>query len=118
MMVMAGVCCWFLQNWLGQAYLRYQQAFQQQASKRLDEFFVFVDPAQLWFANIASCVVLTAIVYVLTGGFAWGMLAGIAGLLLPGYGVGQIRKRRMQRFDEQLPDLLQALAGALRAGAG
>src|SRR5690606_24880153 len=48
MAVVAGVCCWFLQKWLGKAYVRYQQAFKKRASERLDEFFLFVDPAQLW----------------------------------------------------------------------
>src|SRR3546814_8645364 len=44
--------------------------------------------------------------------------SGVTGLLVPQYVIGRIRKLRLQRFDEQLPDLLQALAGALRAGAG
>jgi len=39
-------------------------------------------------------------------------------LLAPQYGIRRLRARRLQRFDQQLPDLLQALSGALRAGAG
>lgn len=118
MAVVAGVCCWFLQKWLGKAYVRYQQAFKKQASERLDEFFLFVDPAQLWLANIALCMVLMALVYVLAGSGVLSVFSGVMGLLVPQYGIGRIRKLRLQRFDEQLPDLLQALAGALRAGAG
>src|SRR5690606_6152700 len=116
--VVASVFCWFLQKWLSKAYVRSQRAFHKQASERLDEFFLFVDPAQLWLANLALCMVLMAIVYMLTSGVALTLFSGATGLLLPQYGIGRVRKRRIQRFDEQLPDLLQALAGALRAGAG
>ncbi|NYT85856.1 type II secretion system F family protein [Pollutimonas harenae] len=116
--ILFGVCCWFLQKWLSKAYVRYQRAFQRQTSERLDEFFLFVDPAQLWMANLSLCTVLIAVVYGLTGGVAWAVLSGVISLLLPQYGIGRLRKRRVRRFDEQLPDLLQALAGALRAGAG
>src|SRR5690606_42092556 len=98
--VLVGVCWWFLQKWLGQAYVRYQRAFQQQASKRLDEFFLFVDPAQLWLANLAICLVLMAIVYGLTGGVVMAVVSGVSGLLLPQYVLGRMRRRRLLRFDE------------------
>lgn len=116
--VLVGMCWWFLQKWLGVVYVHYQQAFQKQASKRLDEFFLFVDPAQLWLANLAICLLLMAVVYGLTGGLVMTVVSGASGLLLPQYVIGRLRRRRLQRFDEQLPEMLQALAGALRAGAG
>src|SRR3546814_1669564 len=63
-------------------------------------------------------MVLMAVVYVLAGSGVLSAFSGVTGLLVPQYVIGRIRKLRLQRFDEQLPDLLQALAGALRAGAG
>src|SRR3546814_16254177 len=65
--VVAGVCCWFLQKWLGEAYVRYQQAFKKHERDRLDELFLFVDAAHLWLDSNALCTVLIAGVYVQAG---------------------------------------------------
>ncbi len=118
MAVLAGVCCWFLQKWAGAGYERYRHTFKKHTSERLGEFFLFLDPAQLWFANLALCMMLMAAVYALTGLSVVAVLSGALGLIAPQYGIGRIGRRRLRRFDEQLPDLLLALAGALRAGSG
>lgn len=112
------VLVWFAQIAIKSAYRRYQHAFEKEARARSSEFFLFLDPAHLWLTNIAVCAGLVFIIYAVTG-IAW--LAGTAGLLvllMPQYAIAQLRHRRKRRFDEQLPDLLLALAGALRAGSG
>lgn len=116
--VIAGVGSWFFQSMAGRAYKRYQHAFKKEASERLSEFFLFLDPAQLWVANLALCAAAMALVYVLTGLGVLAALSGAMALFAPQYGLKKLRQKRLQRFDEQLPDLLQALSGALRAGAG
>ena len=68
-------------------------------------------------AGIAlACGVATAVVgYSILGvtGAAGGL---VLGFLLPTIFQGQKRKRRRSKINDQLPDLLQTLAGGLRAG--
>lgn len=116
--VVVGVASWLVQGWFRLAYRRYQLAFQREAKARLSEFFLFFDPAQLWSLNLILCGGLALVVYILSGSL-WlsGLVAGLS-LIAPQAAIAGLRRRRLARFDEQLPDLIQALAGALRAGSG
>src|SRR5690606_27931877 len=88
------------------------------ARLQLSEFFLFIDPMQLWVANLMLCVVAAALAAALTGSLV-AVLAAVAGcVLLPRRWLGHLRRQRLRRFDAQLPDALLALASALRAGAG
>ena len=117
-MILAGLACWVLQGWIGAAYRRYRSAFSRQVTAGMSEFFLFLDPAQLWLANLFGCAALALFCY-LASGMAWLAVAlGAMALLVPQYLVAAMRRRRLRRFDEQLPDMLRALASALRAGSG
>ncbi|CAM5400695.1 type II secretion system F family protein [Eoetvoesiella caeni] len=109
---------WLAQGWLVRAFRSYRSSFQQQARDRLEEFFLFLDPGQLWAANLVSCGGLVAALYVLTGNVWLVLLVGVAMLCAPRLILRRLRRKRLARFDEQLPDLLLSLAGALRAGSG
>lgn len=112
------VFCWFVQRWLLYRYASYQKTFKRQASQGMSEMFLFLDPGQVWSASLGTSAVVAVFAYALTGG--WLMPAVIAGALLltPQYILVGLRRRRLQRIDQQLPDFLLALAGALRAGSG
>lgn len=112
------VISWLLQRATARAYVNYRQAFQAHASARLGEFFLFLDPAQLWFFNLMCCLGLVSLVWLFSGIFWLAAAAGVVLMFVPQYGITRYRQRRLRRFDEQLPDLLLALAGALRAGSG
>lgn len=117
-MVLAALACWVLQGWALAAYRRYRSAFSRQVAAGMSEFFLFLDPAQLWLANLCGCVALALFCY-LVSSLAWLAAAvGAAALLVPQCAVVAVRRRRLRRFDEQLPDMLRALASALRAGSG
>src|SRR3546814_8209220 len=68
---------WFLQQSLGSAYARYRQAFKQQASDRMGEFFLFLDPTQLWLANLVACIAIVVVSYAVLGAI-WPCLAACA----------------------------------------
>lgn len=116
--VAAAVMAWFIQRGMRTALLRYRQAFTQTARLQLSEFFLFIDPMQLWVANLVLCIVVAVLAAILTGS-PIAVLAGVAGcIFLPRRWVRHLRRQRLRRFDAQLPDALLALASALRAGAG
>jgi tight adherence protein B len=118
MIVLVAVLAWIAQDWTNRAYQYYQTAFEKEAKARLSEFFLFFDPAQLWLANVILCTGLMAAIFVVSGAPWLAGCAGLLALVMPQYIIARLRRRRLARFDEQLPDVLLALAGALRAGSG
>lgn len=116
--VVASITFWFIQVSATRGYARYQRSFTARASKDLADMFLFLDPAQVWFAALSICVFLAFVIYIFTDSLAVAAVVSGLMLLLPTYVLGWARRRRLQRLEQQLPDLLLALAGALRAGSG
>ncbi|MFA5596404.1 MAG: type II secretion system F family protein [Pusillimonas sp.] len=114
----AGVVAWIAQGWFIEAFARYREAFRDQADVRLAEVFLFLDGRQLWVLNVLVCTGAGLVVGLLSGQWVLAVVAGLCTLGLPTWLVRRARARRRARFDAQLPDLLLALAGALRAGSG
>lgn len=109
---------WYAFDRLMRAYREYELRLKDEARIQLDEFFLFLDPAQLWLALTLGCGLVGVFVFWISG--QWWLATGVAamGLFAPRMALQRVRRQRSQRFDRQLPELLQALAGALRAGSG
>ncbi|WP_368641795.1 type II secretion system F family protein [Castellaniella ginsengisoli] len=111
------IAWWLLERAQG-AWMRYEDRLRDETRRTLDASFLFLDMAQLQPA--AACLGLVAMLAAAwLAGRWWGVLPVLAGLLCaPPLILRHVRLRRARRFDSQLPELVQALAGALRAGAG
>src|SRR5699024_5297959 len=80
--------------------------------------FLFLDPARIWGAGLAGGVLLAVFALVLGGPWWVAIVMMLMAVGLLQFGLRWLRYRRLRRLDEQLPDLLLALAGSLRAGTG
>lgn len=115
------MCCvailaWHAQGWFAPALRRYRELYTQDAGVRLSEVFLFIDPAQLWAAAVACAVLAAGLALSLTGsGVVAALSAGLASRV-PRWTVDRLRRRRADRFEQQLPMALLMLASALRAG--
>ncbi|MDX3895761.1 type II secretion system F family protein [Pusillimonas sp.] len=117
--LVAGVAAaWLMQRWLPHGFVQYRDAFTRTAQNRLGEFFLFLDPASLWQANLLACAAVFIVIAVVSASPGLALAAAAVVLAAPRWALIYLRKRRQTRFDEQLPDLLLALSGALRAGSG
>lgn len=88
------------------------------AGQDLAELFLFVDPAR---AARASAIALLAVplLGVAAGAPAWLIVTlWIGALVAPRAVSARLRRRRRRRIATQLPDAADALASALRGGAG
>lgn len=108
---------WLVQRWLPHGFARYRNAFTKTAEHRLSEFFLFLDPVSLWRANLLVCGVVFACVVAFSGSPWLALAASAVVLAAPRWALAYVRKRRQLRFEEQLPDMLLSLAGALQAGS-
>jgi tight adherence protein B len=97
---------------------RYQEAFTEQARFNLADMFLFMDTSHLWRVNAVGLVVVPVLLWLLTGNaLIVGMaLAVIA--ILPKKLYAWLRQRRIDKIQQQLPDGLLMVAGAMRAGLG
>lgn len=95
----------------------YRATFTESASANMADMFMFVDATRLFYMNLAAIVVLPALVWVLTGDVLSAVVVAGALIVLPGFFYRVMRKQRLKRFEQQLPDGLLLLSGAMRAGA-
>ncbi|WP_322999729.1 type II secretion system F family protein [Castellaniella sp.] len=122
LIVLIGACAavgaWLLLGRLLRLWRDYDHRLQDETRRTLDASFLFVDAAQLrplWW--MAGALILLVAAWL--AGRWWGIAPVLLGLAMaPPLVLRQMRQRRLRQFDEQLPEFMQALAGALRAGAG
>jgi tight adherence protein B len=114
----AGLLTWFLIQIGTDTLARYKSTFTARAKFQAQEFFLFIDPRQLFVANIAFMAMGGTVVWIFTGSLVLGLAAFASLALMPRYLYAWMRKKRLLKFEEQLPDALMMIAGGMRAGAG
>ena len=95
----------------------YKETFTSSASSNTADMFLSVDPNQLFVLNLCAMVVLPVLVWFITGDIAATLTMLAIIILLPAFVYRSIRKKRLKRFEKQLPDGLAMISGAMRAGA-
>ncbi|WP_269532033.1 type II secretion system F family protein [Chitinimonas sp. BJYL2] len=103
---------------LVQGYLSRQRATIEHAtSNTLADMFIFLDPQQMFRYNVALTCILPPLVWILFGNPVLAVGALIATVFVPKWSVGFLARRRLKRLEQQLPDALLMVSGAMRAGA-
>jgi tight adherence protein B len=114
----AALLTWFAMDVGTATMVRYRESFTRKTSFQVREFFLFIDPSKLFIANLGIMVVGGLLVWLISGS-VWLVIPMIGALaLLPRFLYAVMRKRRLTQFEQQLPDALMLLSGALRAGVG
>jgi len=113
----AAMLTWFLVD-LGTVTLaKYRAQFTETAKFQAQEFFLFIDPQKLFLANFAIMLMGAVLVWVTTGSMILAVPTFFALALMPRLIYAWLRKRRLRKFEEQLPDALMMISGGLRSGA-
>lgn len=85
---------------------------------RLSEMFLFIDSSRLYVMSIALVMLVGIGVWLATGALVLGAAAAILMAYVPKIVLRKLKERRLLKLETQLPDALQVMAGALRAGIG
>lgn len=96
---------------------KYRATFTTQAKFQAQEFFLFIDPRKLFAFNLAIIAMACVLVYLLTSSLFMLPVTMAVLLMMPRFIYAYIRKRRLEKFEEQLPDALLLVSGGMRAGA-
>jgi len=109
---------WFVISQKSEKFLdNYRETFTSTASSNMADMFLFVDPNQLFIINIIAIVVFPTLVWLVTRDIPATLAMFAIIILMPALIYRSIRKKRLQRFEAQLPDGLAMISGAMRAGA-
>lgn len=111
-------CLWLLVLQKGQKVLsEYKETFTSTASSNMADMFMFIDPNRLFTFNIIAIVVLPLLTWLVTRDTPATLAVLIMVVLLPAWVYRSMRRKRLKRFEVQLPDALSMVSGAMRAGA-
>lgn len=87
------------------------------AKADLEGMFIFTDANRIMAINLAVLILLPVVTWMLTGNLVLVLLCVVLAFVAPRFVVRHIRRRRLRQFEQQLPDALMMITGALRAGA-
>ncbi|MCH7697083.1 MAG: type II secretion system F family protein [Proteobacteria bacterium] len=95
----------------------YKDTFTSTASSNMADMFLFIDPNRLFLINVAAIIVLPVLIWIISRDIPATLAVLVMAILLPSMVYKSMRKRRLSRFERQLPDALAMISGAMRAGA-
>lgn len=95
---------------------RYRQVFTERTHFSLRELFLFVEPQKLFALSLGFMLLVGALAWMFSGSVFLAALAVVAAAFIPRLAIGFLRKSRLEKLEQQLPDTLLMLAGGLRAG--
>jgi tight adherence protein B len=114
----AGLLAWFAIDVGASTMARYRASFTERTHFQAQEFFLFIDPKKLFIAHLGAMSIGAVLVWLASGSGWLAIPAFFTLALLPRWLYAALRARRLRLFEEQLPDALTMLSGALRAGLG
>jgi tight adherence protein B len=92
----------------------------QQASMAADALqgmFIFTNAQKMQSLYLGALILLPVVAWLITGSPVVVGVCVIGAFIAPRWMVGVLQRRRLEKFEQQLPDALLMIVGALRAGA-
>jgi len=108
---------WIVMQGANTILARQKSALETSTKTTLADMFIFLDPTQIFYYNVAALVILPTLVWLFTNNPVFVTFTAVATLVLPKYYIKSLSTKRLKRFEEQLPDALLMVSGAMRAGA-
>jgi tight adherence protein B len=112
----AALLAWFAIDFSVNGFARYREAFTKSAKFHLSDMFLFIDPGMLFIANVGIVLLGGFVAWIVSGTAIVTVPVMCALVFLPRWLYARMRRRRLKKFEQQLPDALMMLAGGLRAG--
>lgn len=95
----------------------YQSKFTRSAELDMADMFIFSSGRQLFVVNLILLVLLPLLLHALFQITVVTIGGALVALLVPRMLLAHLRKQRLQKFEEQLPDAFALLSGSLQSGA-
>jgi len=99
-------------------YVAGKRGFTMLIHERLERASLPLRAVEFIYFHVLAVIAVGVLVQVLTGTFALSLLFVVVATIGPLIALDAMAVRRKRAFEEQLPEILQLLAGSLRAGWG
>jgi tight adherence protein B len=113
----AFIIIWLVMQAARAVLARQRSDLEKSTRTTLADMFIFLDPTKIFYYNVIALVVLPTLVWMFTNNPVFVTFSAIATLIMPKLWIKRLAVQRMKRFEEQLPDALMMVSGAMRAGA-
>ncbi|MFC0253904.1 type II secretion system F family protein [Massilia consociata] len=111
------VLIWMTLHFGSRWFARRQERTAVSAATELEGMFIFTDSNRIMVINLAVLILLPVLAWFATANLLLVGACMALAFVAPRYVVRYIARRRLREFEQQLPDALLMLTGALRAGA-
>jgi len=108
---------WMVLHFGSRWFSRRQERNARSAASELEGMFIFTDSNRIIVLNVGGLILLPVLAWFATGNLLLVGACMVAAFIAPRYIVRYIARRRLREFEQQLPDALLMVTGALRAGA-
>lgn len=95
----------------------YRRKFSASAEVELADMFIFASGHQLFIVNLMLLVLVPMFLHVLFHITVITVAGTLVTLFVPGMFIRALRRKRLQKFEEQLPDAFMLLSSSLQSGA-
>lgn len=96
---------------------RFESQLSEEANMNLSDMFMFVESSVLVRYYTQALVIVPLLVLIYSRDFLTVLIATVLMAVIPRIFYNSIKKSRMKKFDEQLPDAFMSLASSLGAGS-
>jgi len=100
----------------GKLLVAWRTRFTRDTRFNLHELFLFADPSRLYAINLAFMLLAATAVWLLTHSLVLALIVAVLLAFAPRLVFGWMRRRRIDRIEQQLPDALLMISGAAKAG--
>ncbi len=107
---------WALFDLGGKLLAAWRTRFTRDTRFNLHELFLFADPSRLYAINLAFMLLAATAVWLLTHSLVLALIVAVLLAFAPRLVFGWMRRRRIDRIEQQLPDALLMISGAAKAG--
>jgi len=112
-----GIASWLIAHRVNIFMGEYRSVFKETATGNLEDMFLFIDPQQLFIANIVALILAPLLAYLLTGDLMIALVIFALLIIIPLWAYKKMRLNRLRKFEKQLPDVLVMISGALASGS-
>lgn len=95
----------------------YRRQFSASTEVELADMFIFASGQQLFIANLMLLAIVPLLLHALFHITVITVAGALVTLLVPGMFLKTLRRKRMRKFEEQLPDAFMLLSSSLQSGA-
>ncbi|MEM5504130.1 type II secretion system F family protein [Shewanella frigidimarina] len=111
------VFAWFLLRLISISAINYRKTFTETAKVKLSDLFLTIEPEKLFMLNLALILLSFVFTLFLIGNAIPALVISLAIGASPPIIFGMLKKHRLTDFIQQLPDMLQGTATAMKSGA-